>query len=370
MEMIKEMGGVKNIIIFARVYNISKKFLIKEWILMYKFNKIFLLILIALIIPIFMACGSKEVSSANEEPVILRLGTLASSDGSAFVIAAENLAKDIEKETGGKVKIQVFPDSQLGAEIPMAEQVQVGTLDMALISAPTLANFVKELNIIEIPFLFRDNDHIYKVLDGEIGDDLSNITKKSGFKNLGFWEVGFKNISNSKKEIFQASDLKNLSIRVNETDIAIDTYNTLGAKPTPISYPEVYTSLQQGVVDGFEGAYTPYENINLYEVQPYISEVRIAFHTSLLVMNSDRFESFDQETQKIIENLAKKHTIEQRKINKEIESNYIEEILAYGVMITKFEDIDIDSFREASKPLYEKYGKSYGDLIQRIIDTN
>jgi tripartite ATP-independent transporter DctP family solute receptor len=318
------------------------------------------------------ACGGEEASSneeevplEGEETINLRLGTLA-SEGSSLLVGAEGFAEEIHEMTDGRVNIDIYPGAQLGSEVSMTEQVQLGSLDMALLTSTTVANFIEDLYVLELPFLMEDRDHAYRVFDGEIGEHLSDKLSDNGFKNLGFWEVGFRNISNNQGEIRSPEDLENFSIRVGETQILIDTYNALGANPTPIAFPEVYTSLQQGVADGFEGAYQPFEDINLYEIQDYLSEVRISYHSNVFVMNKETFESLDPDIQEVFLELGEKHTHLQRELNQEIEEEQKKTTQEAGVEIVEYEDLDIDLFREAVEPVYEKYEEQFGDLISDI----
>jgi len=345
---------------------------------MKKSKRFILLTLIISFSLIFIACGENEGASSGGsgsegksegEVTKLRLGTLAAdTEDSSFVHAARDLAEEIEEATEGQVQIDIYPAAQLGGEVEMAEQVQVGSLDMAIITSTTLANFVEELNVIEMPFLLKDREHAFEVLDGEVGEILSDKGEEAGFINLGYWDVGFKNISNSNVPIYNADDLKGLDIRTGESNILIDTYKALGTNPTPIAFPEVYSSIQQGVVDGFEGAYQPFSDINLFEVQDHYSEIGVGYHTSLLTISKDVFNNLDTESQEILKELGAKHTDKQRELSIEIEERVKNNLKDEGLEIVESDQIDRESFQKVVEPVYEKYEGELGELIQLIDD--
>ncbi len=312
------------------------------------------------------ADGNTPSSNAPEEKtVILRLGHPASNPASAYQVSAEGFGKELEQATNGKIKLEIYPAGQLGSEKEMAQQIQLGSLEMMFCNAAPLANFVPELKLLDMPFLFRDLNHAYTCFDGEVGEILAEKAAGAGFKVLGIAEIGFKNVTNNKKDIKNATDLKGLKMRVQESPILIETYKCLGADPTPVPTPELYTSLQQGVVDGYEGSYEPYTDQKLYEVQGNLSEVNISYGACLLLINKQLFDSFDPETQKIIVGLGKKYTGVERQVNQELIAKYREICKQNGVKIIEPKDIDRDSFVKAVKSVYDN-NQDVADLVAKI----
>lgn len=322
-------------------------------------------LLLAVTLVLLPGCTSKtQPTASSEKPMVLKLGHVAAIDV-PYDLGAKGFAADVEKATNGKIKIEVYPSAQLGDERGMFEQVQIGSLDMVVASTGVAANFAKELTVLEFPFLFRDAEHAQKVLDGEVGDYLSEKLYEAGFKNLGFWEFGIKNISNNQRPIRTVSDMKGLKMRVLENPLLTATYRALGADPTPIPLPEVYTSLQQGVADGFEGPYINFTDQRLYEVQDYLSELNISYGATILAINRAKFESFDPEVQKIFEELGEKWTKEERRLNAETIKEFKQICLDEGVNIIENADLDIESFKKAVEPVYEQFSE-YADLVEKI----
>ena len=169
-----------------------------------------------------------------------------------YQIGAEQFKKLVEAESKGEIKVNIFPQAQLGGERDLAEGVRMGTIEIASVAAGNLAGFVPELQLFGIPFLFPTAKQVYAVLDGEVGKDIAAIMASKGFVSLAFWEVGFRNMTNNTRPIKTPEDMKGLKIRVQESKIWIQFMNRLGAVATPIPFGELYSALQQKVVDGQE----------------------------------------------------------------------------------------------------------------------
>lgn len=314
--------------------------------------------------------GTESQGNANQgsqettETIVFKLGHVSAPD-LPYDIASKGFAREVEEKTNGKIKIEVYGSGQLGGDRDMIEQVQLGSLDFYAGSTAALTNFVPEFEVMDLPFLFNSNEHVYQALDGEIGQYLNEKLEEAGFVNLGYWEQGFKNISNNRREIRSAKDMEGIKMRIQESPLLSDTYKALGAHATPIPFPEVYTSIQQGVVEGYEGSIVPFSDIKLYEVQDYLSEARISFGAAVLLMNKEKFESLDEETQQILIEIGKKYALEERKINQEKINELMELAAQHGVKITKYEEMDIQSFKDAVQPVYDKYPQ-YKELVEKI----
>ena len=316
---------------------------------------------------ILSGCGGESTSTnggETEGTITLSLGHVSAPD-LPYDIASKGFAQEVEQATNGKIKIEVFGSGQLGGDRDMIEQVQLGTLDFYAGSTASLTNFVPELEVMDLPFLFKNYEHVYAALDGEVGELLTKKIETNGFKNLGFWEQGFKNISNNERAVRSAEDMEGIKMRIQESPLLSETYRALGADPTPIPFPEVYTSIQQGVADGYEGSFVPFCDVKLYEVQDYLSEVQISFGSAILLMNKDRFDSLDPEIQKTIVELGEKYAKEERRVNREILDNLRKTAISEDVEVISYDEIDIQSFSEAVKPVYEKYSQ-FDELVSTI----
>ncbi|WP_042349412.1 TRAP transporter substrate-binding protein DctP [Bacillus massiliigorillae] len=327
--------------------------------------------LIVLILSLILAgCSSSTSKEKNnkeqsDKPIVIGVGYIGPEDHS-YAKGIDAFIKKVEKDTNGKVKFEVFGNGQLGGEREMAEQVQLGTLDLMIVTAGPLGNFVPELSVLEMPFLFKSLDHVYKTLDGDIGKELTEKIDQAGFKTLGLWENGLRHITNDKKVVHSPKDLKGMKLRTLENDIYIETYKALGADATPIAFPEVYTSLQQGVIDGMDVSYGVFTTTKLYEVQNHLTENMLYYSTAPVIMNIDKFNSLPKDVQDVFVNAGKEITDVQRKINQDMEAEQKKFIAENGVEILKPSTEEMKAFREAVQPVYKKVGGRFGDMIERI----
>ncbi|CAM5199856.1 Tripartite ATP-independent transporter DctP family solute receptor OS=Ureibacillus acetophenoni OX=614649 GN=SAMN05877842_107132 PE=3 SV=1 [Ureibacillus acetophenoni] len=328
-----------------------------------KFHKLWLVTILVFLVMIITACGESS-SSTGDKSIKLKLGHPAAV-GTAYDVAAKAFAEELKEKTNGKVIIEVYDSNQLGDERSMIEQVQLGSLDMSVTGLSPVTNFVPELQVFEFPFLFNSREHAHKAFDGEVGQEITKKLEEAGFKNLGYWEYGMKNISNTEKDVKSVEDMKGIKMRVQENELLIATYESLGAIPTPIPFPEVYTSTQQGIVQAYEGPYQSYSDIKLYEIMKHVSEIPIVMGSSLFLMNKELFDSFDQETQEIIMELSEKYTKFEREESQKLNEQFKQDTINAGVTITPIEEIDIESFREAVQPVYEKYPQ-FSEYIEKI----
>ena len=320
---------------------------------------------------VLAACGGSEskdeVSDANaegEETYVIKVGHIAPEDH-AFTKGLEEFTAAVEEATDGRVTFEVFGNGALGGEVEVAEQVQLGALDMTLVTGGPVGNFVSDFSVLEMPFLFRDIDHVYATLDSEIGQELMDKLDGAGFKALGIWENGMRHIA-SNKAIKAPEDMNGLKMRTLENPIYIDMYSSLGADPTPIAFPELYTSLQQGVVDSTDLAYAIMNTSKFYEVTDHFSEVGIYYASAPLLMNGEKFNSLPADIQEILVEKGQEYAVRQREISQEMEVEHIKALKDLGVTIVEDDEIDLDAFKKSVEPVYEKYASNFGDLVERI----
>ncbi|WP_373558537.1 TRAP transporter substrate-binding protein DctP [Bacillus sp. FJAT-45350] len=310
--------------------------------------------------------GQDPVENTGEEFVI-KIGHIGPPTHS-YTLGIEALAEAIEEETNGQVKFEIYPGGQLGGERDMVEQVQLGSLDMGVYTSAPASNFVKELAVLDLPMIFRNHQHAYDTLDGEVGQELLGLIDNAGFKGLAFWENGMRHVITNGVQVRSAEDIKGMKMRAIENDLVLETYRALGSDPTPIAWPEVHTSLQQGVVDGLDNAYGVIHSTGIYEVQEYLSEVGLYYAAAVLIMNEDKFNSLPADIQEVFVRLGQEYAHVQRKMTTDDEEKQKAElvVLEDGLEILEFDEVDVESFREAVQPVYDKFGSQFGDLVERI----
>jgi len=274
--------------------------------------------------------------------------------------------REVENKTNGKVKMQIFEGRQLGDMREMTEQIKMGTLEMGVISTPYFTSYERGFNVLDLPFLFQDNEQAYKNLDGKLGDTLAQKLENSGITILGYWEFGPSQIINSKRPVTEAGDMKGLKIRIQDSPLLVDVFKSLGAEPITMDSQEVYTGLQQGILDGVNTYYFVTIDQKEYEQAKFFSEVNLTYGAIALVINKDVFDSFDPEQQRMFEELGEKYTKLQREMSQEETKASKEFIVDNGVNLVEADQIDFASFRKAVEPVYEKHGKEFQELLNLI----
>ena len=274
----------------------------------------------------------------------------------------------VKERTNGRVAIQIHHSRQLGDERQVVEGLQLGTIHLTVTSTGPLGGFVPEMNVVDLPFLFRDAEHAYRVLDGEIGRGLLNKFDAVGIKGLAFWENGFRHITTSKKPVREPTDMKGLKIRVMENKVHQAAFRQLGSDATPMAWGEVFTSLQQGLLDAQENPIPIIYTFKLNEVQKYVSLTGHVYSPAPLLMSKKTWDRMPPEIQKVMFDTAVEVARYQRGLIREQEQKQIGELRAKGMTI--IEQPDRAAFREAMKPVFEQFQGQFGkDLVQRIVNT-
>lgn len=265
---------------------------------------------------------------------------------------ATQFADRVSELTNGDVKIQVFPSDQLGKQLEITEGVMIGTHDMCQTSDTILSNWVPDLGIGNLPFIFNDNSDYRKVFDGPLGEKFAKLVEPHGAVVIGWWENGMRHVTNNAKEIKTPADIKGLNIRVPEGEVFVETFKALGANPTVVSFGELYSALQLKTVDGQENPPAHVVTQKYYEVQKYLTRTGHIHMSSPILMNKALLESMPKEYQKAILQAGREMGPIHTKMVEDLEAQQWKEIAEHGMKIT---DVDKAPFREAVKPVIEKF---------------
>jgi tripartite ATP-independent transporter DctP family solute receptor len=296
------------------------------------------------------------------EKIIFKIGHIVDTKH-PYHVGAEFFAKRLRELSNGRVEPQVYPNGQLGAEREMAEGIQFGTLESAAVTFAIASRFVREMEVFNLPFLFRDFSHVYKVLDSPFGEEMNQAAIKKGFRLLGFWVGGTRSVY-ARKPISDLASLKGLKIRTIESPIVVATWKALGTIPTPTPMTEVYTAIQGGMVDGGEGNIISYNSMKFDEVAPYVSHIKYLTTIQPLLAGEKFLQSQSADIQKAILQAGKESIAVERKANEEDEAKVVDTLKAKGGTIAFPE---IGPFQKAVQPVYEQYGKTIGlDRIQWV----
>ena len=310
------------------------------------------------------AAESKEATS-NTDATVIKLGTTVNEQDS-FQVCAEKFAELVKELTNGAYEIEIHPNGALGDERTMLESMQMGTLDMGIITSGPFVNFSSAMGVLDMPFLFANNEEAYKVLDGEIGKELLGTLEDADLKGLAYAERGFRNITNSKKPITNAADVAGLKLRVMENDVYTATFKALDVNAVPMAWSDALTALQQGTIDGEENPINVIYSYKLWESQKYVTLDRHSYSTAIITMSNDLFKSLPEDVQKIFEESAQEAAEYERQWVADQEADQLQEIKDHGMEVV--ENPDVDSFRAAVQSVYDAY-PDYADYIKRIQDA-
>jgi tripartite ATP-independent transporter DctP family solute receptor len=297
---------------------------------------------------------------------VLKIG-YATTQASHYGVGSTVFCDEIEKGTQGRYKCQQFPSSALGGEREMIEAVQLGTLDVVNTSTGPVGNFVPEVKIVDIPFLFRDYDHARRVLDGPIGQDLLTKFPSKGLVALSWTENGFRHMTNNKRSIVKPDDASGLKMRTMENKVHMDGYKAFGIQPTPMAFPEVYGALQQGTVDGQENPIPVILASKFSQVQKHLSLTGHVYSPALLITSPRLMNKLSDADKKVFYDAAKLAAAAQRKKVNDDENNGIAQLEKDGMTVVR--KVDGAAFRNALREAYVGYSKEFGaDNIRRIQD--
>jgi tripartite ATP-independent transporter DctP family solute receptor len=287
--------------------------------------------------------------------------------GYPTVAAVEWMGEELETRTDGRLSIQIYPSMQLGGEKEMIEQAQVGALAMARISVGPMGPLVPELNVFNLPYLFRDAAHMEAVIDGEIGDELlQHLTDHptAGLVGLCWMNAGTRNVYNSQRAVRSMEDLSGLKIRMMGNPIFVDTMNAMGGNGVSMGFDQLINGLQTGVVDGAENNYPTYSSGQHYRYAKYYSRTEHLMIPEILVFSKRVWEGLSAEDQELIMSLAKEAQQRQRELWYAEEEKALADMSANGVEV--IEIADKEPFRKAVQPVWEKHGAQFAELIERI----
>ena len=294
--------------------------------------------------------------------------SISTSQNSHQGVAIDTFAKEVEKRTGGRYKVQTFYNGALGGERESIEAVQLGTQELAFSSTGPVPNFVPETKILDVPFLFRDKAHARAVLDGPIGQELLGKFDAKGFKALAWAENGFRHMTNSKRAVNAPEDLKGLKMRTMENPVHIAAYKALGIITTPMAFPEVFTALQQGTVDGQENPLSVILSQKLDQVQKHLTLTGHVYSPCIFLMNKAEFDKLSPADQQAFIDAAKEGTKANRARVDEDDAKGVEYLRGKGMQVET--NVDKPAFVKARAGADAEFERKFGKAnIERIRNT-
>lgn len=324
-----------------------------------------ILISVSMMAMFLTGCGGdkKAATPPSDKKIELKLGHIQ-SENDFWHKGALKFKEEVEKRSNGAMEVKLYPNSTLGGDRDLAEGMQMGTVDFALI-AGVLGNFEKSISLLELPYLFDDHDQYQKVVEGKIGKEIAdNVMKNSGIRILNWWDRGPRHVT-SNQPINNLEDIKGLKIRLPEIPAMVETWRAMGATPTPMAWSEVYTGLEQKVIDAQENPIPFIYGGKINEVQKYLALTAHKYEYVTLAMSDKRWSKLTDEQKKIITESAKVATEYENKLVAEKTDELLKEMQQKGLQVTTPNKAE---FAAKAREAHEKYAKNVNiDLYKRIL---
>lgn len=279
-------------------------------------------------------------------------------------IGMGQFADEVAERTAGRYRVQLQGGGALGGDRDVVEGVQFGTIDMTVVSTSVVANFAPEFAVFDVPFLFRDFDHAQAVFDGPLGQDILGTLPGNGFVGLAAGGIGFRQLTNNVRPVTSAADVEGLKIRTQQNALHLQAWQALGALPTPMAVTEVYSALQQGVVDGQENPVGAIINNRFGEVQKYMSITNHAFTPVVLLINPGVFDAMTEEDRQIFREAAVKAMARTKEEVAKVEQTGLDTLRGIGVEILT--EVDGQSFRDKLEATFAQLAERFGERLDAV----
>ena len=333
------------------------------------------ILMVALLAVVVLAAGP-----ALAQPKVLKISNGVNEQHPSY-LAGKKFGEILAAKLPGKYEVQVYANAQLGDDVRATEGVRMGTLEMVTTSASPLTGLVPEFNVFDLPFIITSEKAADAIYDGPIGAKLAAALigaklgaalEPKGIKLLAYYENGFRQLTNSVREVKAPADMKGLKIRTMQNPIHLEAFRAMGANPTPMPFSEVFTALQQKTIDGQENPIPTIWLSKFYEVQKYVSLTGHVYGPHIVLINKKLFDSFPAEDQKIIAAAAQESAIYQRTINRKMNSDFVAELKKAGNTVTELTPEQKKAFQAAVAPVYAtwepKIGKALMDEFKATVE--
>lgn len=291
---------------------------------------------------------------------------LGLNDKSAQFQSMKIFKEQVEKNSNGQIEVQLYHSSQLGDDREMMEALQLGTQEMTCPSSAPIAAFVGGFKVFDLPFIFPSNEAADYVLDGEVGQDLLNQLEAKGIIGLSYWENGYRQLTNSAKEVRSPADLKGLKVRTMENPIHLAAWKALGANPTPMAFGELFSAMQQKVVDGQENPWGTIYLQKFFEVQSFTTDTGHAYSPFVMMISKKYWDKLPADLQKVVKDAAWETRIENRKLNRKWNAEYLEK-LKEKMTVTELTPEQRAEFQKSVQPVYAQFEEEIGaELIAKV----
>lgn len=307
--------------------------------------------------------------SASAQAVGERTFKLAQQNpkGHPLVSGAEKFAEIVAAKSGDKMKVNLFPGGTLGSDAASVSALQGGTIEIVVLNSGILASQVKDFAVFDFPFLFASPKEADAVVDGPVGQRLHAKLNEKGIVGLAYWELGFRQLTNSKRPIMKVDDAAGLKLRVIPNPINIDWVKAIGANPTPLAFPELYSAMEQKAVDGQENPLSVIWANKFTEVQKYLTLSNHQYNPQSMIFSKKVWDALNPAEQKILSEAAVEAGKYQRKLTRDADAGTLEQIRKAGMQVSELPPAELAKMREKMKPVIEKNGAEIGDTVKEVM---
>jgi TRAP-type transport system periplasmic protein len=295
---------------------------------------------------------------------VLKVG-IGLSDDHPQGLAVKKFAELVAQKSGGKVTARLYPSGQLGNDVSMISALRGGTQEMVVPDSSTLAAVVKDFGVLNLPLTFNSEQEADALLDGPFGKKLLDQLPDKGLVGLGFWENGFRHVTNSKRPIVKAEDLAGLKIRVIQNPLFLDTFNTLKANAVPMPFPELYGAMESKAVDGQENPTATILASKFYEVQKHVVLSRHIYSVWLLLLSKKAWDGLSDDEKKAVQDAAREATLYERKTIRDYSTSALAELKKNGMQVTELPAAEQAKLRDALQPVVAKFSKEFGEPVAK-----
>ncbi len=307
------------------------------------------------------------VGQAQAQEKIIKFA-VQNPKGHPIVTGVEKFAEIVNSKAAGKLKVNIFAGGALGSDFQVISAMQGGTVEMGVMNSSITAGTVKEMAVYDFPFLFRSEKEADAIVDGPFGKKMHAKMEEKGMIGLSYFELGFRNLTNGKRQLTKVEDIAGLKLRVIPTAINVDWVTALGANPTPLPFPEVYGALEQKAIDGQENPFTVIYSNKLYEVQKYLAITNHQYNPQSVIIGKKFWDRLSADEKKIIQDAATEAAKYQRVVSRKEMAVALDGLKKAGMEVTEFSPAEIAKFNEKMKPVYEKHGTALGSTYKELTD--
>lgn len=314
------------------------------------------------------SANASDSTNSSSAAITIKIGHVEAEDRSTHQALVKYFQEPVEEKSGGSIKVEIYPNSQLGGDTELTESVAMGTLQAALPSTSVLVTYSPDFGVMDMPYLFSKPENAFNAMDGDMGAYFNEKLDAVGIHCLGYSYNGLRSMTNNVRPITKPEDLKGLKMRVMENQVFIDFFNTLGASATPMSFSELFTGLQQNTVDGQENPPSLIYASKFQEVQKYLSLTEHVNNFLGFIMNKSFYESLTPDQQQIVSDAAVEFVKQQRQMELDDTQSFVDKLQSEGMQVNTLTDEQKAAFKEALAPMYEKYKAQFGDDVFNMAE--